>query len=285
MPSFLRHIHDCTRFDQSKFVPFIICGQKLGWLTHEVAALLLKNDPTFRSSPEGIELDPALDTFEARSEALARGAAFLSRHYNMPLVGEFYPVIEKWGDEPLGKVDRTSLPWFGLRGVGVHVNGFVREKDGVYLWIAERAADRRIDPGKLDEIIGGGMSFGIGIRENLIKEGWEEAGVDEALALTARPTGSVSYKSERMRGVRNDTLFIFDLELPESFTPRNTDGEVSAFYLMPLADVAAIIRDTDRFKFNCNLVIIDFLLRQGFIGPDHEEYAALAGAMRLVKTD
>lgn len=282
--SFLHHIHDCTRFDQNKFVPFIIKGLKLGWLTHEVAELLPKNDPVFRKSMEGVELDPSLNTFELRSTALACAAAFLSRHHNMPLVGEFYPVIEKWGDEPLGKVDRTSLPWFGIRGFGVHVNGFVHKKDGVYLWIAERAADRRIDPGKLDCLIGGGMSFGLGIMENVIKEGWEEAGVDKDLAITARSVGSVSYKSERMRGVRNDTLFIFDLELPEDFTPRNTDGEVSAFHLLPLAEVAAIIHDTDRFKFNCNLVIIDFLLRQNFIGQAHEEYAALAAAVKQIKT-
>jgi hypothetical protein len=32
---------------------------------------------------------------------------------------------------------------------------------------------------------------------------------------------------------------------------------------MTLDEVVTLIRDIDRFKFNCNLVIIDFLTRHG----------------------
>jgi hypothetical protein len=31
----------------------------------------------------------------------------------------------------------------------------------------------------------------------------------------------------------------------------------------------------DDFKFNCALVVIDFLIRHGLIAPDHPDYVAL----------
>ena len=49
---------------------------------------------------------------------------------------------------------------------------------------------------------------------------------------------------------------------------------------MPWERVAEIVRDTDEFKFNCNLVIIDFLIRHGLITPDHPDYLALAAGLR-----
>jgi hypothetical protein len=82
------------------------------------------------------------------------------------------------------------------------------------------------------------------------------------------------------RGFRRDVLYCYDLELPEGFVPVNTDGEVSEFMLLPLDEVAAIVRDTDQFKLNCNLVIIDFLIRHGWLAPQSEEYLALVLGLR-----
>jgi hypothetical protein len=45
--------------------------------------------------------------------------------------------------------------------------------------------------------------------------------------------------------------------------------------LVPIDEVAAIVRETEQFKFNCNLVIIDFLVRHGLIGPDEPDYVAI----------
>jgi 8-oxo-dGTP pyrophosphatase MutT (NUDIX family) len=186
-----------------------------------------------------------------------------------------YPVIENWGDAPLAQIDRSAVPWFGVKGFGIHVNGFVRKPDGIYLWIAERAADRQVDPGKLDNLIGGGQPIGLTLEDNLCKEAHEEAGIAAPLARTAKPVRIIGYLVERMHGLRNDVLFVYDLELPETFAPRNTDGEVAAFALTPLAEAAALVRHSDRFKFNCNLVVTDFLVRHGFIGPGDGEYAEI----------
>ncbi len=48
-------------------------------------------------------------------------------------------------------------------------------------------------------------------------------------------------------------------------------------------DAAAVldrVARTDDFKFNVNLVIIDFALRHGLIARDHPEYAALRAGLR-----
>ena len=33
------------------------------------------------------------------------------------------------------------------------------------------------------------------------------------------------------------------------------------------------------FKLNCNLVIIDFLIRHGYISPEHEDYLFLVNGL------
>jgi hypothetical protein len=74
-------------------------------------------------------------------------------------------------------------------------------------------------------------------------------------------------------------LFNYDLDLPADFTPRNTDGEVEEFYLWPMEKVMETVRESDDFKFNCALVVIDFLLRRGLIPPEHPEYGGLLAGL------
>ncbi len=67
--------------------------------------------------------------------------------------------------------------------------------------------------------------------------------------------------------------------MPPGFVPANRDGEISEFFLWPLDKVIETVRDSDDFKFNCSLVIIDFLIRRGFIEPDHPDYLELLSGL------
>ena len=87
----------------------------------------------------------------------------------------------------------------------------------------------------------------------------------------AIPVGTIRYAMARPEGLRRDRLHCFDLLLPEDFRPVANDGEVAEFVLMPIEDVFALVRDTERFKFNVNLVLIDLFLRRGLIDPDAPE--------------
>jgi hypothetical protein len=96
----------------------------------------------------------------------------------------------------------------------------------------------------------------------------------------AAPVGALFYRMETKAGLRDDVLFAFDLEVPADFIPRNTDGEIAEFHAMPAREAVARVRDGDDFKFNVNLVVIDFALRHGLITPDEPDYLDIVAGLR-----
>ncbi len=106
----------------------------------------------------------------------------------------------------------------------------------------------------------------------MIKEAGEEAGVPPELAARAVPVGTISYCHEMPDGLKPDVQFAFDLELPSGFVPRNADGEIESFHLWPVERVMEVVRETTEFKFNCNLINIDFFIRHGLLAPDDADY-------------
>ena len=153
----------------------------------------------------------------------------------------------------------------------MHVNGLVRRADGLHVWIARRAADKLLDPGKLDHITAGGVPAGLTPEQTLVKEAAEEAAIPASLASQARHVATIGYAMERPEGLRRDLLHCYDLDLPEDFMPQAADGEVASFELWPIARVLQTVRDTDDFKFNVNLVLIDLFLRQGLVAEPEAE--------------
>ncbi len=277
MPSntgYLRHFLACNNYNPSGFVPFFIDGKSYGRIKRGVIDILLETSLFIRHE-DGISLRPEFDNFDSRSEALQMASEMFSVYFGRTFYNEVYGINEAWGEQPVAQLDRAAVPWFGVRAWGIHVNGFVRKDDGIHLWIGRRSSSRSSYAGQLDNMIGGGQPVGLTLEQNLCKEAKEEAGVDNTLACTAKAVGKVTYMFERSDGLRNDTLFIYDLELKDDFVPRNTDGEVESFSLMPLKEVAKIICETDRFKFNCNLVIMDFMMRHHFLTSEHAEYNAI----------
>ncbi|MBT3401756.1 MAG: DUF4743 domain-containing protein, partial [Rhodospirillaceae bacterium] len=69
-------------------------------------------------------------------------------------------------------------------------------------------------------------------------------------------------------------------ELPADFTPVNEDGEVSGFVKWPAQQALRVVEETDEFKFNVNLVLIDFAIRHGLIAPEHPDYVRLIKGLR-----
>jgi len=160
------------------------------------------------------------------------------------------------------------------------VNGYVEDGDRQSLWIGRRAADKLVEPGKLDNMVAGGIGFGHGVFETLAKEAGEEAAIPADLIARAIPVGALSYCMEMGNGVRDDVLFVYDLDVPADFVPRNTDGEIAEFNVMPIGEVLGQVRAGDNFKFNVNLVLIDFAIRHGIIGPDDPDYLDLVTGLR-----
>jgi len=274
--SLLDRLRICTAHDPARLRPWRIGDVAAGWLTPPAAALLDRHPGPFRPDGRGWRLDDRLAGPEARTAALEE---VTDRLIEAGLVrkrrDERYPVLAEWGAPLLATVDRGAAVALGIKSFGVHLNGVVEAADGPLLWIAKRAADRALAPGKLDNLVAGGQPAGLSLAENLVKECGEEAAIPPELARRAMPAGAITYMMETAEGLRRDTLFVYDLALAPGFTPRNTDGEVERFDLRPLPEVLAQLRDTEDFKFNVALVIIDLAIRRGVVGPEEPDYLAL----------
>jgi hypothetical protein len=268
--SFLNKVQRCNRRDMRRFVPFSVAGVQYGWLTPERAAVLLSHTKVFQPAAGGVALNPELSSVRARSRAIAEIAPQLvaTGLFKKPR-GELYAVRNCWSDDPVFRIDRAFNPGFGLRAFGVHVNGVVQRSFQPYLWIGKRAPDSVVEPDKLDNMVAGGQPADLGLMQNLIKECDEEAHIPRRLARTAQPTGVLSYSFECPEGLRVDTLFCYDLAVPVRFRPQPSE-EIAQYDLMPLSKVLRLVKDTDSFKFNVNLVILDFAIRHGVITPENE---------------
>lgn len=279
--SFLRHVIACNAHDATGLVPFVVAGRRVGRLSAALRDRLEAFGDPFGRAGDGIAVTDRLRTPAERTAAVGDALRALVADGTIhKLRRELYPVVTRWGDEPLMGIDRAAVPYFGLPSFGLHVNGFVRRPDGPHLWVGKRAMDRGVAPGKYDNLVAGGQPMGLTLAENLVKEAHEEAGLSPDLARRAVPVGAISYTMGTRRGLRVDTLFCYDLELPDDMVPRNTDGEVERFELWPLDRVAASVRDTDDWKFNVNLVVIDFLIRHGCLTPDDPDYLELCRGLR-----
>lgn len=279
--AYMDHIKACNLHDITKFRHFMVADQVLGKVRHDVAGWLADFPQWFRVTEDAVRLDPGLTTPEARSEAADQACEILHRRHGTPaLRGERFRVARRFSEPAAMTLDRAVVSLFGVAAFGVHVNGIIR--DG--LWIARRSQDKPVAPGKLDNMIAGGQPAHLSLMDNLVKEAAEEADIPEALARTARPVGAIAYCQEDEWGLKPDVMFCYDLAVPEDFVPRNTDGEIADFRRMGLDEVAARVRDSFDFKFNVNLVLLDFMIRHGHLCPDSEpDYLEIVRGLRRGK--
>jgi len=244
----------------------------LGYITPTFAKQLKNyfNIFQFDASESYFSLVPNL----AQKSVSERSAALRSVNLDLQKQGlipgwrnELFPVVSTFSAEPYLLMERAATPYFGVKAFGVHVNGFVRDpttRHITHMWAGRRAQTKSTFPGMLDDLVAGGIPYGVDVMTNVVKECAEEASIPETLARTAVPTGAITYNYADSEGnLKRDTLFCFDLELPNTFIPSPMDGEVESFHLF---DVDAVLQRVlgvggDAFKPNCNLVKIDFFIR------------------------
>lgn len=269
-----------NQYDLSNFMPWFYRQKLFGWVRRDRIATLQEAVPyLFERHCDVLTLSES--TAEQRQKNFDLLAARLAgQGETSPLRHEPYKVARSWSEAPIATVDRVTAPYLGIRAYGVHVIGYVEREDDLYLWVAKRALDRFIEPGKLDTMVGGGQPAGLGLKENVLKESYEEAGLSEVHLSNLRSVGAVSYVREDDLGLKPDTMFLFDLPMPEGVCPQNTDGEVAGFSLMPAKEVASLVREGSVFKKNCHLVYLDFFIRHGLISPEEADYIALQQGLR-----
>jgi len=280
--AFMDRIDACASYNADDYVDFCLGSERLGGIYHKALEPLKAFPETLIFTDNKISLNPLFTTYQSRTDAMAVVIEVLRADGLVPgWRNEAYPVGFKFTAPALFQIERAAVSIFGFKGYGVHMNGFVRDGENFKLWVAKRSISKQTGPGKLDQIVAGGQPVGIKLKDNLIKECAEEANIPAQIAAQAVPVGTVSYITSRSEGLRDDTLFNYDLELPKNFQPENTDGEVEAFYLWSIDKVCDVLKRTDDFKFNSGLVVIDFMVRHGFIDADEPEYADIVSGLHI----
>ena len=198
-------------------------------------------------------------------------------HINTALRAE--GLIKAWRDETYGvpslsngtilaRIERASSRFWGSLTFGAHATGYAADANGrpTHLWVAQRAHNKATDPGLFDNLIGGGVAFGQTPLEALVREGWEEAGLLPKQMQAAHLGRVIRLLRDIPEGYQNERLYAFDLPLPQGVVPRNQDGEVAGFELLPVHEALALAA-TPRMTVDAALVTLDFALRHGLFPP------------------
>jgi hypothetical protein len=271
--------------DLARYRRFVVDGHTVGWIAGDLAARLRDHPEVFVVGEHAVGLSPGVRGYAERSAAVDGALRSLRAD------GWF----RAWRDEPypvgpsfttrLFQMERAAVPAFGVCAYGIHVNGFVGAGADLKLWVGRRSRHKPTYPGQLDHIVAGASPPASASRRNLLKECAEEASLTPNIVRQARPVGIVSYLLENEEGLRNDVLFNYDLGLPPDVVPVNADGEIEEFFLWPIERVVRELIETANFKFNVAFVIIDFLVRHGFIGPEDPDYLELVRRLRRRPVD
>jgi len=279
--SFLEKIQQCNKFDASRFFDFVMEDHRVGYVSRDISGDLLNNENIISFDENKITLRPDLTTYEKRTRAMESVITSLQKKELIPTWGdEAYPVSHKFDQEPYFSIPRCAATFFGVKTYGTHLNAYIRKEGKIYVWIAKRAPHLKFLPNKLDPFAAGGLPVGISPNDNMVKEAMEEANLSQKALSKMEAVGAVSYLLQTKQGASPDTMFVYDIEFSPDFIPIPNKEEVENFRLYSIDELYQLVRDTDSFKYNSALVIIDFLIRHSAITPHDKNYLEIIHQLR-----
>ncbi len=257
--------------DEAARVPFTIGGVHVGSVARAHLPALAELGSALRVAGAEVALTaPAAE----RDAALAQvNAELRARGRIVGWRDETYTIVDPATQRVLAHTERAAARFWGTLTFGAHASGYVAGPDGrpAHLWIAERSPTKPTDPGKLDNLIGGGVPAGQTPAQTLEREGWEEAGLRPSQLRQARRGRVIRLCRDVPEGLQHEWLHAFDLALPAGLAPSNQDGEVAAFRLLPVAEALALAAG-DAMTVDAALVTLDFALRHALLAG-HEQHA------------
>ncbi|MCC6196978.1 MAG: DUF4743 domain-containing protein [Burkholderiales bacterium] len=248
-----------------ELTPLVVGSTVAGRLTAGRATRLAAFADVFRRDGAALTFAPYLSDAAQRSEAIARVTRQLAAEGALTAWrDERYAVAPAFGASPWFVIERAAARYFGVHTYGAHVNGLVRMESEVLMWLARRSATKAIDPGMLDNLVGGGVAADAQVHATVVKEAWEEAGIAAPLASTAKLMGTVEVFREQPDGIQHETIHVHDLWLPPAFVPVSQDREVAEFRRVSLREAAEIVAlgaGPDMVTAEASLVAFDCLTR------------------------
>jgi len=241
--------------------PVFVAGEPVGWTADGWRPALLTSPSPWYPTGSGIVLQPDLVDAAGRTAALADWAQALRVRFPIPgWRNEAVQVLDRHGVVLLA-IERALLRPLGLPLRSVQVNVHGEDGRGPVIWVARRARHKPVAPGRLDSLVAGGIAGDDGPFETMLRECAEEAGIPEAIARGARAAGTIethyldsgaeatpavtaasdAQAAGHIPVLHRERLQVYDLRLPERFTPRPVDGEHEAVFAMTPAELAASI--------------------------------------------
>ncbi|HTH59510.1 MAG TPA: DUF4743 domain-containing protein [Paraburkholderia sp.] len=260
------------RFDPAAHLPFVIGDERVGWVRATDAPLLARWPDVFDLDGSRIVLSARFADANARSLALGMVIGALAAEGRIPgWRDETYAIRNAFDAPPLAYIERAASRFFGTMTYAVHLNGVVEYADSAprapQLWIARRSDTKATDPGMLDNVVAGGIGWGFGIDATIVKECWEEAGIEADIASRAT-SGRIAHVLQSLpEGTQAEQIFVYDLALPEDFAPHNQDGEVGEHRLARIDEVARWIEE-GLLTVDASLATLDCMLRRRWIDED-----------------
>jgi 8-oxo-dGTP pyrophosphatase MutT (NUDIX family) len=254
--------------DRTARVPFFVEGCTVGSVARAHLGVL-------RAWPQWLQVQDAAVTLRA-DDVVSRNAALAainSALHQLHLVrgwrNEIYAVTDLASGRQLACTERAASRFWGTLTLGAHCNGYLADAQGrpTHLWIAQRSATKATDPGLLDNLVGGGVPIGQTPHQTLLRESWEEAGLQPEQLRAARPGPVLRLHRDIPEGLQLEDLYTFDLCLPAGVVPANQDGEVAGFECWPLAQALAHAA-ADTMTVDAALVTLDFGWRHGLLDGD-----------------
>jgi 8-oxo-dGTP pyrophosphatase MutT (NUDIX family) len=271
---------DAARSQAEPRVPWWVGGLRVGSVARAHRGALARWPHWIDEHAEGLHLRVAADE---RDAVLAEiNLALREAGLIVAWRDETYPVLTALGAAPLARIERAASRFWGTLTFGAHCNGYVAGADGrpSHLWIARRALTKPTDPGKLDNLVGGGVPHGQTPRETLLREGFEEAGLDAATMARATAGGVVELACDIPEGFMHEQIHAFDLRLERDVVPVNQDGEVAEIKCLAVDEALARAAGGE-MTTDATLVTLDFALRHRLLPAS--EAQALAPRLRALQ--
>ncbi len=232
--------------------PVTVSGRVAGWITARAAACIEPlpgvaiEEDVLRISACTRQRMPLAQVLDQVAVALQEGGCIRAwRDELLDVVGE---------GRRLSRIERGAVRPLGFLTQAVHLNGW--SSDG-RLWAARRSATKSTDPDMWDTLVGGLAVSGEPLETSLIRESYEEAGLEPQALQGCSPLRVALRMHRRLpEGYQVENALVSDCILPDDVRPCNMDGEVSEFRLLTVDETWQMM-EAGLFTLEAQVALMD----------------------------